>query len=229
MPRPPCGGVARPPADAVESTDRVLATLPAAVAHWRTTDPVLADLARSDPPQPWAARDPDPFVDLCTSITHQQVSLEAGRTIYARFEAAVGGAGTVRPATVLAAGEDALRGAGLSRAKARYVLDLAARVESGDLDLGSLADLDDDAVVAALTAVQGIGAWTAKMFLLFHLGRPDVCPWEDLGVRLAVQRFYGVPEKQAAAWLRDEARARWSPYNSAAARVLWTARRSGGL
>lgn len=205
----------------------LLADLDAAVAHWRTTDPVLAGLATRVPPEPWPEHDPDPFVDLCMSITHQQVSLAAGRTIYGRFVDAVGGA--VTPGAVLAAGEARLRGAGLSGQKTGYILDLAARVDDGSLPIHDLARLDDDAVLAALTAVRGIGVWTAKMFLLFHLRRPDVCPWEDLGVRLSVEQHYGIPAGDAAAWLRDEARRRWSPHNSLAARVLWSARDGGGL
>jgi DNA-3-methyladenine glycosylase II len=203
----------------------LLADLAAAIDHWRPTDPVLADLAQAHPPGPWPDANDDPFVALVRAIVHQQVSLAAGRTIYGRFEAAVG---QVAPGPVLAAGEHALRGAGLSGQKTSYVLDLAARVADGSLDLARLGDASDDEVVAALTQVKGIGVWSAKMFLLFHLQRPDVCPWEDLGVRIAVTSFYGIPEGEATAWLRDEARPRWSPYNSLAARVLWNARRAVG-
>lgn len=204
-------------------TDALLVLLPEAVAHWRTTDPVLAGLTEAHPLEPWQDDVSDPFVALARAIVHQQVSMAAGRTSYGRFEAAVGGA--VAPGPVLAAGEAVLRSAGLSGQKAGYLLDLAGKVADGKLDLGALRDLDDEAATAALTMVRGIGVWSAKMHLLFHLARPDVCPWEDLGVRLAVERFYGVPEQEAAAWIRDEARARWSPYNSLAARVLWNARR----
>lgn len=207
-------------------TDEQLRALPEAVAHWRTTDPVLAELAESDPPSPWPPDADDAFTSLCAAIVHQQVSLAAGRTIFTRFRDAIGG--TVAPDAVLASGEAPLRSAGLSGQKTSYVLDLADKVQGGDLDLAGLEDLDDDAAVAALTQVKGIGVWSAKMHLLFHLGRPDVCPWEDLGVRLAVQRFYDVPKKDAAAWLRDEAQPKWSPYNSLAARVLWSARRRDG-
>ncbi len=203
-------------------TDPVLAHLPAAIAHWRTTDPVLAELAESDPPGAWPDDNDDAFVSLCRAIVHQQVSLAAGRTIYGRFEAAVG---TVAPAHILAAGEETLRGAGLSGQKTSYLLDLSGRVQDGLLHIDALHAMDDEAATAALVAVKGIGVWTAKMFLLFHLGRLDVCPWEDLGVRLSVERFYGLPEKEAAAWIRHDAQARWSPYNSLAARVLWNARR----
>jgi len=198
--------------------DALLAALPAAIQHWTSRDPVLADLARQTQVEPWpAAR--DPFSSLCVSIIHQQVSLAAGRTIYGRFAALVG---DVTPANVMAVGEG-IGAAGLSRQKTGYILDLAASAGDGTLD--GLDSLSDAEVTARLTQVKGIGVWSAKMFLLFQLGRLDVCPWEDLGVRLAVARFYGVPEAQAARWLRDEAQPRWAPYNSVAARVLWAARR----
>lgn len=148
--------------------------------------------------------------------------MAAGQTIWSRVEAATDGT----PEGFVAAGEQRLRAAGLSRQKAAYCLDLAARTLEGSLDWDALAALDDDEATRTLTAVKGIGTWTAKMFLIFHLGRPDVCPWEDLGVRLAVQRFYDVPATDTARWLRDEACPRWSPHNSLAARVLWNARRA---
>lgn len=204
-------------------SDRLLDDLPQAVSHWRSADPVLHDLAVAHPPEPWPDANEDAFVALARAIVHQQVSLAAGRTIYERFEAAVGG--KVAPAAVLACGEQTLRGAGLSGQKTSYLLDLAAHLEDGRLDLDALAGMEDEDAIAALVQVRGIGVWSAKMFLLFHLARRDVCPWEDLGVRLAVVRFYDVPQKQATAWLRDEARPIWSPYNSLAARVLWNARR----
>lgn len=171
---------------------------------------------------PWPDPNDDPFVALARAIVHQQVSMAAGRTIYGRLEEALG---QVAPGPVLAAGETALRACGLSGQKTTYLLDLAGRVADGGLDLHGLHDQDDEGVVDALTQVRGIGAWSAKMFLIFHLGRPDVCPWEDLGVRLAASGFYSIPEDQVTSWLRDHARPRWSPYNSVAARVLWHARR----
>ncbi len=203
--------------------DALLASLPAAIDDWSTTDSVLADLARRYPPHELPVEVlGDGFASLAQAIIHQQVSLAAGRTIHGRFVAAVGG--VVVPSAVLEAGEVVLRGAGLSGQKASYILDLAAQTESGELDFDGFSGMSDQMIIASLTRVRGIGTWTAKMHLLFHLQRPDVCPWEDLGVRLAVERFYGVPEKRAASWLRDEACLRWRPHNSLAARVLWHAK-----
>lgn len=199
--------------------DPILAALPAAIAHWRGRDDILVELAEETELEPWADPRDDPFASLATAIVHQQVSLAAGRTITKRLIDLVG---ELRAENVLRHGP-AIRQAGVSQQKTGYILDLAARSKEGLLD--ELDDLDDEAIVERLTQVKGIGVWSAKMYLLFHLGRLDVCPWEDLGVRLSVERFYGVPEKEAAPWIRDTARPRWEPYNSVAARVLWAARR----
>lgn len=192
--------------------------LNAAIAQWRTTDPLLAELAMETqiPERPRMA---DPFAALVRAITGQQVSIQAAQTIYDRLAAATGPA----PERVLAATEAELRACGLSGAKVASVRDLAEHVLDGRLDL-DLGGVDDATAIQQLTQVRGIGVWSAKMHLLFHLERPDVCPWEDLGVRQAVIRFYGVPESDAATWLRAH-HGRWSPYNSLAARVLWAARR----
>ncbi len=193
-----------------------------AIAHWDGTDALLASLAREYPPVADDGDSQDAFASLCSAIIHQQVSLAAGRTIAGRFLEAVGG--HVTPQAVEKAGFDTLRSAGLSNAKATYVLDLAAHAASGALD--NLGPQSDAEVIEQLTKVKGIGTWSAKMFLLFHLQRPDVCPWEDLGVRLAVAQFYGSTEKDAARLLQDDLSQRWAPYNSLAAMVLWNARRA---
>lgn len=200
----------------------LLADLPAAIAHWRTTDPLLASLAESTPVEPRVEDEADPFKALVRAIVHQQVSLAAGRTIYGRLADATG----PTPEGILAAGEVRLRERGLSGAKAAYCLDLAGRVADG-FDLDALNACSDDDVVHMLTQIKGIGPWSAKMHLIFHMGRPNVLPWEDLGVRDAVTKFYTVPEKEAANWMKRTAQARWSPHCTLAARVLWAARRNG--
>jgi DNA-3-methyladenine glycosylase II len=196
-----------------------------ATRHWLRTDAVLGRLSQ-DTPLPRPPLEPaDAFSALVESITHQQVSLAAGRSIHARLVAAVGGATT--PEGVAHAGFDRLRGAGLSRSKATYVLDLAQKTMSGAVELQKFGRMEDEDIIAELTAVKGIGVWTAKMFLIFHLRRPDVsCP-EDLGLRLAVKRFYRVSEARAADVMRRKAPA-WAPYNSVANLVLWAARRDAG-
>jgi len=190
-----------------------------ALARWARTDPTLHALAKRTPAPERALAGGTPFEALVESIAHQQVSIHAGRSIFARVRAL-----GCTPAGLVAAGPDALRAAGLSRPKASYVLDLAQKAASGELDLDALAELPDEEVVAQLTRVKGIGVWTAKMFLLFHLDRPDVLPHEDLGLQLAVSDAYGVPREKAAKTMLRLAPA-WSPYASYAALVLWNARR----
>jgi DNA-3-methyladenine glycosylase II len=118
-----------------------------------------------------------------------------------------------------------LRSVGLSRAKVAYLRDLAERVEDGELELGKLRELPDEEVSAQLTAVKGVGQWTADMFLMFNLGRPDVLPVGDLGIRNAMKRLYDLPEKPATA---DYVRIGepWRPYRSLASLYLWTALRA---
>src|SRR5439155_20781350 len=131
-------------------------------------------------------------------------------TIMGRIEALFPAEEGITAEGVLAAGPEALRTAGLSGMKTRYVLDLAERVADGRLDLGRLATLDDDAVIAELVQVRGIGRWTAEMFLIFSLGRPDVLPVDDLGFRTAVKRHYGLAALPGADELRALG-ARWAP------------------
>ena len=104
------------------------------------------------------------------------------------------------------------------------MLDLAQKAVAGEVDFARIASMQDGEVIAQLTAVRGIGVWTAKMFLLFHLDRPDVLPFEDLGLQVAVARSYGVTRKNAAKKIRSLGEL-WSPYSSYASLVLWNARR----
>lgn len=205
--------------------DPLLALLPAARSRWARTDRVLHRLAREHPPEPWPVDHHHGFEVLVASIIAQQVSLAAGRTIQMRVSAALGGRVTAE--RVLGADPKALRAAGLSKQKLAYVQDLAAKTAAGTVGFGRFPGMSDDEVIADLTAVKGIGVWTAKMFLMFHLLRPDVLAPEDLGLRIAVSRFYRVPAKRAAAFM-ERKRPDWSPYATLAARVLWHARRAEG-
>jgi DNA-3-methyladenine glycosylase II len=205
--------------------DPLLAAFPRALARWRTSDPVLARIAKAPPALAYGQG--DGFTTMLQSLTHQQISMAAGRAIWGRFVTAVGGTAAtdaVRPDAVLALGEDGLRAAGLSRAKAGYFLDLADKTLRGDVEWARFPAMDDASVLAELTAVKGIGPWTAKMYLMFQLHRPDVnCP-EDVGLQEAVTLCYGVERKAAAAFIRAQAPA-WSPHNTLAARTLWHVRR----
>lgn len=194
---------------------------PAAEKRWSRSDPVMARLSRAHPLDPPQITPKDGFAALVESITHQQVSMAAARTIHARLVKTLGG--KVTPRRVLNRTPEQLRAAGLSRGKAAYILDLADKTQRGEVEFDRFAAMEDDAILAELVAVKGIGTWTAKMFLLFHLGRPDVFAPEDLGLRLAVADAYGVPPEQAASAMARQQEA-WSPYNSVAARVLWQSR-----
>ena len=161
----------------------------------------------------------DAYGALLRSIVGQQLSTKAARTIYERLTELFGGR-TPPPRELLDSDPDRIRAAGLSRPKVAYLRDLAARVEAGELELERLARLPDEEVSAQLTAVKGLGQWTAHMFLIFHLGRPDVLPVGDLGVRRAVERAYGLDDLPPADELTRIAEP-WRPHRSLASLYLW--------
>ena len=197
----------------------------AALAHLRVADPVLARLIDLHGPPP-TARDPsrpppgEHYAALVRSIVGQQLSTTAARSVFRRLVEHFGGRAPT-PGEILAADQDAMRvAAGLSRAKTEYLRSLAEHVVSGELELDRLEDLDDDAIVAELTAVRGIGAWSAHVFLMFQLERPDVLAVGDLGIRRAVERAYALPALPIAAELTALAEP-WRPWRTIACRVLW--------
>ncbi len=197
---------------------------PEAERRWARTDKALLRLSKANPiPAEPHELNRDGFSTLVLSIVHQQVSMAAARTIADRLVKLLGG--SITPRRILNRTQEQLRSAGLSRSKASYILDLADKTARGDVEFERFAEMGDEAILAELTAVKGIGTWTAKMFLLFHLHRPDVLPHEDLGLRLAVADVYGVPAKDAAEEMLER-RERWSPYCSVASRVLWLSRRA---
>lgn len=159
------------------------------------------------------------FEALTRSIIYQQLSGKAAATIYGRVVAAVGG--SVVPESILATSDEILRAAGLSTAKARYVRALADAA-TGGLDFATIASLPDEAVIDALTHVPGVGVWTAQMFLMFRLGRPDVLPTGDLAIQKGVQLAHGLRKRAAPGYVR-RAGARWKPYRSLASLYLWAA------
>lgn len=194
-----------------------------AVEHWNAQDPILARLAHEVPPFPDLSRRHSGFDSLVTSLIHQQVSIAAGRSILRRLRAACGG--RISPARVLRLSTAKIRAAGVSRQKMEYIRDLARRTASGELRFRAYAAMSDADIVQELTQVRGVGVWTAKMFLLFHLGRPDVVAPEDLGLRLAVAKAYKVPMGRTARFLETQA-AKWSPFGSLASLTLWASKGS---
>ncbi len=162
----------------------------------------------------------DAFQSLVAAIVYQQLAGKAAVTIHGRVVEALGG--DVRPDTVLSASEEALRDAGLSRAKLAAIRDLADKTASGALELEELDGLDDEGIAARLTRVRGIGPWTAHMFLMFDLLRPDVWPTGDLGVRNGLGRVLGLertPTPEEARW----AGVGYRPWRSAVAWYCWRA------
>jgi DNA-3-methyladenine glycosylase II len=191
-----------------------------ALAHLRRADPALARVIARVGPCRWAPRaEGTHFEAVARAIVFQQLSGRAAGTIHGRFHALYGGRAP-DPAELLATPDDALRGAGLSRQKVGYLRDLAARVDAGDVPLHAVDALGDDAVIAALTRVRGVGRWTAQMFLMFRLGRPDVLPDLDLGVQKGLMLAHGLPAMPRPA---DVLRlgAPWAPFRTVASWYLW--------
>ena len=193
--------------------------------HLRVNDPVMARLIDAYggplPLEPDSRGRPhDHYGALVRSIAGQQLSVKAARSIWNRLLERYGGE-TPTPEQILAEEPEEFRAAcGFSRAKVAGLRSLAEHVVDGRLELGRLEDLDDETVIAELVAVRGIGVWTAQMFLMFTLHRPDVLPVGDLGVRNAAMRAYGLPKPPAPDELTAIAEP-WRPYRTRASLYLW--------
>ncbi len=197
--------------------------MPDPLEELRASDPVMRRLVDErgplDEEQRRRGRPLEPYGVLVRSIVGQQLSTKAARTIYERLTDLFDGR-TPSPAELLAADPEEVRSVGLSRPKVAYLRSLAEHVESGELELARLSELPDEEVIEQLTAVKGLGQWTADMFLIFHLGRPDVLPVGDLGIRRAVERAYDLPELPDAARLTKIGEP-WRPHRSLASLYLW--------
>jgi 3-methyladenine DNA glycosylase/8-oxoguanine DNA glycosylase len=170
----------------------------------------------------------DPFTALAEAIVHQQVSMKAAATIFGRLRRALGGRAALDPGRLLRARPDQLRAAGLSRQKAGYLRDLAEKTLSGALQLERLERMDDEQVIRQLTRVKGIGRWSAEMYLIFRIGRLDVLPTDDLGLRKGAQQLYNLRQLPTAATLGRLARP-WVPFRTIATWYLWRSLDAGGL
>jgi DNA-3-methyladenine glycosylase II len=213
VPRPSAGSRTHP-----------LTTEPHALDVLRQGDPVMGRLIDEyggpDGVLARRGRRPgDAYGALLRSIVGQQLSTKAARTIYERLTAHFDDRAPT-PRELLDVDPERLREAGLSRAKVAYLRDLAEHVEDGELDLEHLAELPADDVAAQLTAIKGLGPWTVDMFLIFHLGRPDILPVGDLGIRRAVQIAYELEELPKPAELERIAEP-WRPWRSLACLYLW--------
>jgi DNA-3-methyladenine glycosylase II len=163
----------------------------------------------------------DAFTTLARSIVGQQISIKAAQSVWDRFAATVGGPSThLQPAGVQALEVPRMREAGLSARKCEYLLDLARHFGEGSVHVGQWATMDDEAIITELVAIRGIGRWTAEMFLIFHLMRPNVLPLDDLGLikGISLNYFSGEPVSRAEARELGEG---WAPFRSVATWYIW--------
>lgn len=179
-------------------------------------DPAMAELVARYGALALVSRG-DAFATLARSIVGQQISVKAAEAVWGRFVALLG---NVTPDRIIALGEPGLAGCGLSKRKIEYLCDLACHFSSGALDPSAWEQLDDEAVIVELTAVRGIGRWTAEMFLIFNQLRPDVFPLDDIGLQRAIFERYFAGEKQSRRTLAAFGE-RWRPWRSVATWYLW--------
>jgi DNA-3-methyladenine glycosylase II len=189
----------------------------------RSSDPVLARIIAQVGPLQIAHRR-ERFQALVRAIIFQQLAGRAALAIYQRFVKIIGGGRFPTPAQVIAASDEDMRRAGLSRGKMDYIRDLARHVRDGSLNFHRFARMEDEEIITDLMRVRGIGRWTAEMFLMFNLRRPDVLPIDDLGFRSAVAKAYGLNQLPAAKELKLMGE-RWRPYRTAAVWYFWQSTR----
>jgi len=188
-----------------------------AVRHLTQADPVLRAIIKRVGPYRMEYGDPE-FHSLAEAIIYQQLNGKAAVTIFKRFAALAGE--PLTPEGILKLTDEQLRSVGLSKQKSSYLRDLAAKTHEGMLDFGRLPKLSDDEVIEHLTQVKGIGVWTAHMFLMFALRRPNVLPTGDFGVRMAMKKYYKKRKLPKPDQMEKIAKA-WEPYRSVACWYLW--------
>jgi DNA-3-methyladenine glycosylase II len=162
----------------------------------------------------------DAFTTLARSIVGQQISVAAAQTVWDRFAALLDGSGRVKPVEVLALDIAAMRGAGLSARKVEYLRDLAVHFDAGKVHVKAWAAMEDEAIIEELVAIRGIGRWTAEMFLIFHLMRPNVLPLDDLGLMKGISQHYFSGEPVSRHEAREVGDA-WAPFRSVATWYVW--------
>ncbi len=188
-----------------------------AINHLRNSDPVLSAIIERVGACRMEYGEPA-FSSLAEAIVYQQLNGKAAVTIFNRFADLAGR--PLTPQRILKLSVEQMRGAGLSKQKLAYLRDLAARTQAGELDFAKLPDLSDDEVIKHLTQVKGIGVWTAHMFLMFALRRPNVLPTGDFGVRMAIKKHYRKRKLPKPEQMEKIAKC-WEPYRSVACWYLW--------
>jgi DNA-3-methyladenine glycosylase II len=191
-----------------------------ALLHLKKADPVLARVIdQVGRYRGWPSPEGTHFDAVCRSIVFQQLSGKAAGTIHGRFQGLYGGR-TPLPAELVGTSDEKLREIGLSRQKSAYLKDLATRVIAGDVPIETLHELEDEQIITALTRVKGVGRWTAQMFLMFRLGRPDVLPDLDLGIQKGIQKAYKLRKLPTPDRVKKIG-AKWAPYRTVASWYLW--------
>ena len=188
-----------------------------ALQHLRLSDPLLAGIIEKVGPCRMEFGPPE-FHSLAEAIVYQQLNGKAAITIFKRFAALAGE--PLSPKGILKLSDQQMRAAGLSKQKTSYLRDMAERASHGDLDFSRLHEFTDDEVIAHLTQVKGVGVWTAHMFLMFTLKRPNVLPTGDFGIRMAMKKLYRKRKMPTPEQMAKIAKA-WEPYRSVASWYLW--------
>jgi DNA-3-methyladenine glycosylase II len=189
----------------------------AAIRHLKRADPILGAIIQRVGPCKMQFGPPE-FHSLAEAIVYQQLNGKAAVTIFKRFVALAGD--PVTPGGILKLTDQQLREAGLSKQKSSYLKDMAERAARGDLDFAKLPQMTDEEVIQHLTQVKGVGVWTAHMFLMFTLRRPDVLPTGDYGIQMAMKKHYKKRKLPRPEHMMKIARA-WEPYRSVACWYLW--------
>jgi DNA-3-methyladenine glycosylase II len=189
-----------------------------ALRHLSKVDPVMKRVVKRVGPCTLAPRG-DPFISLCQAIFTQQVSTAVATVLFARFRKLFS-RGTPTPKGVLRLSDDQMRLAGLSRQKMSYLRDMSERFSRGEVPVGQFPTMSDEEIVQALLPIKGVGRWTAEMFLIFVLNRPDLLPVDDLGVRKGVQTLYELPELPPADQVIRIGE-KWRPWRTVATWYLW--------
>lgn len=188
-----------------------------AIQHLRLSDPLLAGVIEKVGPCRMEFGPPE-FHSLAEAIVYQQLNGKAAVTIFKRFAALAGE--PLTPRGILKLSDQQMRAAGLSKQKTSYLRDMAERASRGDLDFSRLHEFTDDEVIAHLTQVKGVGVWTAHMFLMFTLKRPNVLPTGDFGIRMSMKKLYRKRQMPTPEQMAKIAKA-WEPYRSVACWYLW--------
>lgn len=191
-----------------------------ALSHFKTSDPILYSLIKYREPFELKLH-PDPFMRLLRSIVGQQLSVKAAGTIFTRFENLFENS-NITPSGLIKLKEDNMRKAGLSRQKISYIKDLAQKVLNREIELDKFGELESEIIIEELVRIKGIGRWTAEMFLMFSLGRPDVFSFGDLGLQNSIQKNYKLKKKPTVKQMEKLSK-KWIPFRTYAALILWDA------